>query len=63
MDEETRTQALARLFVGSPDTVAGEMKAAILGKGIDGLTFNMPMNGHIPEVVEMAGEALSPLVG
>lgn len=62
MDEEQREQAMSRLFVGSPETVAGALKEDVLDKGIDGLTFNMVVNGHIPEVVEMAGEALKPLV-
>lgn len=63
LDEERKARALARAFVGNPGHVAEQMQAEILDQGIDGLIFNMVANGYDPEVVEMAGTALSPLVG
>ena len=40
----------ARLVVGDADT-AGERVQQLVGVGLDGLTFNMPANGHDPEAV------------
>jgi hypothetical protein len=35
----------ARMFIGGPDEIAGQIKEAVLDKGIDGLTINMLANG------------------
>ncbi|MDF8265625.1 LLM class F420-dependent oxidoreductase [Luteipulveratus flavus] len=51
-----------RQIVGSPDEVAGQIKETILDAGVDGVIINLIGNGHVPGVVAMAGEALSPLV-
>ena len=40
----------ARLIVGDADTV-GERIREVIGLGIDGITFNMPANGHDLEAV------------
>jgi F420-dependent oxidoreductase-like protein len=53
----------SRVFIGTPDRVAEQIKEALIDQGIDGLTINMVLNGHEPGVVEMAGKALKPLVG
>ena len=37
-------------MVGDGDT-AGEQLQKLLGVGLDGLTFNLPANGHLPEAV------------
>jgi alkanesulfonate monooxygenase SsuD/methylene tetrahydromethanopterin reductase-like flavin-dependent oxidoreductase (luciferase family) len=54
--------ALSRQFVGSPDEVAAAVKERVLDPGIDGIIFNMPVNGHLPGVVTLAGKTLAPLV-
>jgi alkanesulfonate monooxygenase SsuD/methylene tetrahydromethanopterin reductase-like flavin-dependent oxidoreductase (luciferase family) len=54
--------ALSRQFVGNPDEVAAAVKERILDPGIDGIIFNMPVNGHLPGVVALAGKTLAPLV-
>jgi len=36
--------------VGDADS-AGEQIQKVLGVGLDGLTFNLPANGHDPEAV------------
>ena len=51
----------SRIFAGTPDDVAEQLKTKVLDQGIEGLTINMPFNGHEPGVVSRAGEALSKL--
>jgi F420-dependent oxidoreductase-like protein len=50
LDEDVRALVGARLVVGDADA-AGERVQALIGLGLDGLTFNMPANGHDPEAV------------
>ena len=45
-----RALVAGRLVVGDGDT-AGEQLQKLLGVGLDGLTFNLPANGHLPEAV------------
>jgi F420-dependent oxidoreductase-like protein len=52
----------ARVFAGTPDQVAEAIQRDLLDHGITGITINMILNGHVPGVVAMAGEALRPLV-
>lgn len=61
MDDERREAIRGRFNLGDPDTV-GERFADELGTGVDGLTINMPANGHIPERVSLLGETVAPLV-
>ncbi|PTR26638.1 F420-dependent oxidoreductase-like protein [Rhodococcus sp. OK519] len=57
-----RTVATDRQFVGSPDEVAEQIKAAVLDVGVDGVILNLVANGHQPGIVELAGRTLGPLV-
>jgi F420-dependent oxidoreductase-like protein len=50
LDDAMRALVAARLVVGDGDT-AGEQIEKLLGVGLDGLTFNMPANGHDPDAV------------
>ena len=50
LDDATRELVGARLVVGDADT-AGERVQQLVGLGLDGLTFNMPANGHDPDAV------------
>jgi len=43
------------LISGDPDTV-GEILATAVAKGLDGVTVDLPINGHDPERVELLGE-------
>ncbi|MFI5952646.1 LLM class F420-dependent oxidoreductase [Cryptosporangium sp. NPDC051539] len=54
--------ARARAIAGTPEQVAEMLQERVLDQGITGLTINMPMNGHRPGIVTLAGEALKPLV-
>ena len=49
-----------RINIGGPDEVAARVKD-LMDLGLDGVTLNMPANGHDPEMVALAGETLSPL--
>lgn len=52
-----------RLVAGTPDRVAEILQKEVLDQGIGGLTINMPLAGHRPGTVTLAGETLKPLVG
>jgi F420-dependent oxidoreductase-like protein len=52
----------SRLIAGTPDQVAEIIQRDVLDVGITGVTINMIRNGHQPGAVEMAGQALRPLV-
>ena len=54
-DEATQEFAKAILIYGDPDTV-GEQLQAIVDTGIDGLTVNLPGNGHDLDRIGLLGE-------
>ncbi len=43
------------ILYGDPDTV-GEQMQAMVDTGLDGLTINMPVNGHITDRIGLVGE-------
>jgi alkanesulfonate monooxygenase SsuD/methylene tetrahydromethanopterin reductase-like flavin-dependent oxidoreductase (luciferase family) len=43
------------LIFGDPDTV-GEQLVKLLQTGIDGLTINLPANGHVTDRIGLLGE-------
>jgi alkanesulfonate monooxygenase SsuD/methylene tetrahydromethanopterin reductase-like flavin-dependent oxidoreductase (luciferase family) len=61
-DEATRRMIEGRVTYGDPDEV-GEKLATVLDLGVDGLTCNLPANGHDPDNVELLGETAAKLVG
>lgn len=62
LDDDARSAATDRHLVGSPEEVAEQVQARVLDAGIDGIIVNIVANGHEPGIVELAGEALRPLV-
>jgi F420-dependent oxidoreductase-like protein len=50
------------LIHGDPDTVGEQMEAA-MATGIDGMTINLPANGHITERVSLLGELANKVIG
>ena len=60
-DSPAVRSAMSRQFVGTPDEVAGSLKERILDPGIDGIIVNMPVTGHLPGAVALAGKTLAPL--
>ena len=63
LDDEHRAAATARQFVGTPDDVAADLQKRVLDPGVEGLIINMPVNGHEPGAVDLAGRTLRRLVG
>ncbi len=53
--DEIVAMAKAILVFGDPDTV-GERLQAVMDTGIDGLTINLPANGHNTERISLLGE-------
>jgi alkanesulfonate monooxygenase SsuD/methylene tetrahydromethanopterin reductase-like flavin-dependent oxidoreductase (luciferase family) len=47
--------AKGALITGDPDTV-GEILQNAVAAGLDGLTVDLPVNGHNPERIELLGE-------
>jgi len=62
LDEATQAMVAARLVVGDPDT-AGERVRDLIALGLDGVTANLPANGHDPEAVTRTVEVLKAAVG
>jgi len=60
-DQAAVDAAKARFVWGGPDEVA-ERLAAYLDAGLDGWTINLPLNGHVPERVELLGQTASALL-
>jgi F420-dependent oxidoreductase-like protein len=54
-NDDVVEMAKAALIHGDPDAV-GEQLAAVMATGIDGMTINLPANGHIPERIELLGQ-------
>ena len=52
----------SRVFAGTPDEVAESLQKDVLDTGIEGLTINMIVNGHVPGAVDLAGRTLRPLL-
>ena len=60
-DDDTRQMVESMVTMGDPDEV-GEKLAAVLDLGVDGLTCNLPANGHDPDNVELLGGVASKLI-
>jgi F420-dependent oxidoreductase-like protein len=60
-DAASLEAARARFVWGDPDEVA-ERLAVHLDSGLDGWTINLPLNGHLPERVELLGRTASKLL-
>lgn len=50
-----------RAVVGTPDSVADQIKSKVIDAGVDGVIINLPF--YTPGIIEAAGAALRPLVG
>ncbi|MGH1491325.1 MAG: LLM class F420-dependent oxidoreductase [Acidimicrobiales bacterium] len=50
------------LIYGDPDTVGEKIEAAI-GMGLDGITINLPVNGHNPDRIALLGEVANKAIG
>jgi len=62
LDDGMRSLVAGRLVVGDGDA-AGERIEQLMGLGLDGLTFNLPANGHDPDAVTHTVEVIKKAVG
>jgi F420-dependent oxidoreductase-like protein len=62
LDEGFKRQLSARFLMGDPDEV-GEQVANLRSIGMDGVTVNLPSDGHDVEAVAHAGEVLLKALG
>jgi F420-dependent oxidoreductase-like protein len=59
LPDAVREQLLATLLVGDPDSVGEFVQRELIGRGLDGVVFNLPAGGHDPEISSLAGETLT----
>jgi F420-dependent oxidoreductase-like protein len=57
LDEDTRAGFTNRIVIGGPEECTEQLRG-LLDLGLDGLTVNLPVNGHDPEIVALAGEVV-----
>ena len=63
LPENMRRAIESALIVGEPDDVGEFVQRELLSRGLDGVIVNLPLNGHQPEVVRLAGETLRKALG
>ena len=51
-----------QLIFGDPDSV-GEVLARAIGMGLDGVTVDLPINGHLTERIHLLGEVANKALG
>ncbi|MGQ0433929.1 MAG: LLM class F420-dependent oxidoreductase [Microthrixaceae bacterium] len=62
LDEATQAMVSARIVMGDADAV-GEQVQRLMALGLDGITANLPANGHDPDAVTRTVEVLRAAVG
>jgi F420-dependent oxidoreductase-like protein len=63
LDEGTRTGLTARMLIGTPEAIAGEVEEVALAKGLDGVILNFPANGADAGAVAATGVAVRKVLG
>ena len=61
-NDQIMDMAKQQLIFGDPDAV-GEVLADAIGMGLDGITVDLPINGHLSERIELLGEIASKALG
>ena len=61
-NEQIAGRVKQQLIFGDPDHVGAELSAAI-EKGLDGITVDLPVNGHLPERIALLGEIATKALG
>ncbi|NLG54040.1 MAG: TIGR03560 family F420-dependent LLM class oxidoreductase [Rhodococcus sp.] len=51
--------AAGRHFVGTAESIAGQLHEQVIGKGVDGLIVNLVVDGHVPGRITEVAAALS----
>jgi F420-dependent oxidoreductase-like protein len=62
MDDDTKAQIMSLVVWGDPDEV-GEKLTEVLALGVDGFTFSLPADGHVPGRVELLGRTATAVLG
>jgi F420-dependent oxidoreductase-like protein len=57
LDDETKAGFDNRMIIGGPERCSERLRG-LLDLGLDGITVNLPVNGHHPDVVALAGEVV-----
>jgi alkanesulfonate monooxygenase SsuD/methylene tetrahydromethanopterin reductase-like flavin-dependent oxidoreductase (luciferase family) len=60
--EEVIEMVKGILIHGDPDTV-GEQLASVMATGLDGLTINLPANGHDTDRIGLLGDIANAAIG
>jgi alkanesulfonate monooxygenase SsuD/methylene tetrahydromethanopterin reductase-like flavin-dependent oxidoreductase (luciferase family) len=60
-EDQIPASMAGRMVVGSPESVAEQIKTNVIDVGVDGVIINMP--GYVPGAITKVGEALRPVVG
>jgi alkanesulfonate monooxygenase SsuD/methylene tetrahydromethanopterin reductase-like flavin-dependent oxidoreductase (luciferase family) len=63
LPEAIRERIGAALVLGDPDRVGEFVRRELLDRGLDGVIFNLPANGHDLEAIALAGETLRKVIG
>jgi F420-dependent oxidoreductase-like protein len=58
LPERMRQAIESALVVGDPDDLGEFVQRELIGRGLDGVIVNLPLNGHNPETVKLVGETL-----
>ena len=61
-NDKIMEMAKQQLIFGDPDTV-GEVISKAVGMGLDGITVDLPVNGHLPERIHLLGEISNKILG
>jgi len=61
-NDQTMDIVKKQLIYGDPDTV-GEVLSQAIGMGLDGITVDLPVNGHLTERIELLGEIANEALG
>ncbi len=61
LSNDDRETVMGIFIFGDPDTV-GEKLESDMARGVDGLTFHLPANGHIEGRVQLFGETASKII-
>ena len=61
-NDQIMEMAKQQLIFGDPDTV-GEVLVDAIGMGLDGITVDLPINGHLTERIELLGEIAKKALG
>lgn len=62
VDEQLASAMVDRMPIGDPDEI-GERLEQVRALGLDGITVNLPMNGHDPDRVELMGQTATKVFG